>query len=131
MLVPSTGANISGKSVRMSIRKGMGDIRAARKPRFLQCASMTSPRITIRGLYLALPLRAGRCRFRSRRCRGGAFSLLFTLSRGGRFGLTGLGQAQALVLDAALFQQRRNRFRRDRAMIQPVLAAIQLRHELL
>jgi hypothetical protein len=67
---------------------------------------------------------------RLRRCCGCAF-LLFAFHRRDRFGLAGLGQAKLLVLDAASLQQARNGLRRDRAGVQPVLAAIQLRNELL
>src|SRR4051794_913878 len=130
MLVPSTGANISGNRVRMSIRRGIaadslvtsvtmciGKIAPGSCPGL----DLVSWRALRAGRSFCLLLhftRAGRRRRRCRRC-------------GSHLGLAGLGQTQRLVLDAALFQERRDRLGRDRAAVQPEAAAIQVRDELL
>src|SRR5688572_20534003 len=58
--------------------------------------------------------------------------LTFGAGRSGRsFGFTGSGETKRFVLDAALLQQRRHRLARDRADAEPVLAAVELGHELL
>src|SRR5690349_15654247 len=103
MLVPSTAANISGKSVRMSIRSAISSR-----------VSIPTNRTSARQLHAAPIVKLFLLRLRRR-----------------RLGLAGLGQFQLLVLDAGLLQQRRDGLRRNRSDTQPVGATVELGDELL
>src|SRR5579859_2304560 len=126
MLVPKAGPNISGKRVRMSILLPWLTAASSRVRHSLQIHSV--------GLWskkaqpIVAAVRGKRC-CRGLRCRRGSF-LLLGFGWGG-LGLAGPGKAKLLVLQSVLFQQRRHGPRRDRAGVEPVLAAVELYDKLL
>src|SRR3954469_21234999 len=108
MLVPSTGANISGNRVRMSIRSAMTGARGSITPTNVSTTTArqvhAAPTVNLRLLF----------RHHRRSLR-----------------LARLGEFQLLVLDTGLLEQRRYRFRRNRAHAKPIRATVQLGNELL